>query len=89
MGASFRDFVAACRKNGELIEISQSVDLRNVAALVPQSDKALLFTSVEGYSMPVVSGLLQSRKRLSLGLGVPYEKIEGKLRQAMEHPIKP
>ncbi|MBI2209414.1 MAG: UbiD family decarboxylase [Deltaproteobacteria bacterium] len=89
MGASFRDFVAACRKNGELIEISQSVDLRNVAALVPQSDKALLFTNVEGYSMPVVSGLLQSRKRLSLALGVPYERIEKKLRDAMEHPIKP
>lgn len=89
MGASFRDFVTACRKNGELIEISKSVDLRNVAALVPQSDKALLFTNVEGYSMPVVSGLLQSRKRLSLALGVPYERIEKKLRDAMEHPIKP
>lgn len=89
MGASFRDFVATCRKNGELIEISQSVDLRNVAALVPQSDKALLFTNVEGYSMPVVSGLLQSRKRLSLALGVPYERIEKKLRDAMEHPVKP
>src|SRR3972149_370974 len=89
MGASFREFVATCRKNGELIEISKSVDLRNVAALVPQSDKALLFTSVEGCSMPVVSGLLQSRKRLSLALGVPYERIEKKLRDAMKQPIKP
>lgn len=89
MGASFRDFVATCRKNDELIEISRPIDLRNIAALVPQSDKALLFANVEGYSMPVVSGLLQSRKRLSLALGVPYERIEKKLRDAMERPIKP
>ena len=89
MAADFREFVTKCRENGELIEISQPVDLRNIAALVPQSDKALLFTRVEGYSMPVVSGLLQSRNRLSLALGVPYGKIEEKLRSAMDHPIKP
>lgn len=39
--------------------------------------------------MPVASGLLQSRRRLALGMGVPYEKIEEKLRVAMDHPIKP
>ena len=89
MAVGFREFVTKCRENGELIEISQPVDLRNIAALVPQSDKALLFTRVEGYSMPVVSGLLQSRNRLSLALGVPYGKIEEKLRSAMDHPIKP
>lgn len=89
MAADFREFVTKCRENGELIEISKPVDLRNIAALVPQSDKALLFTQVQGYSMPVVSGLLQSRNRLSLALGVPYGQIEEKLRQAMDHPIKP
>ena len=89
MAVSFRDFLEECQEQGELVEISKPVDLRNVAALVPQSDKALLFTNVEGYSMPVVSGLLQSRKRLALALGVPYERIEKKLRDAMEHPVKP
>ena len=89
MGASFREFVSKCREHNELIEISKPVDLRNAAALVPQSEKALLFTQVKGYSMPVVSGLLQSRNRLSLALGVPYGRIEEKLRGAMEHPIKP
>src|SRR3972149_2859092 len=39
--------------------------------------------------MPVVSGLLQSRSRIALGRGVAYEKIEAKLRAAMDHPIKP
>ncbi len=89
METSFRGFLQTLRKHDELLEISQPVDLRNVAALVPQSEKAVLFASVQGYSMPVVSGLLQSRKRLALAMGVEYSAIEKKLREAMDHPIQP
>jgi len=55
MKASFRDYINILRKNDELLEIAKPVDLRNVAALVGQSEKALLFKNVIGYSMPVVS----------------------------------
>lgn len=89
MGASFRGFLKTLRDNDELIEISKPTDLRDIAALVPQLGKALLFTNIKGYSMPVVSGLLQSRNRLALGMGVSYGSIEEKLRLAMDHPIKP
>ena len=89
MAANFRSYLDALKKNDELTVISKSTDLRDVAALVPQSDKALLFTNVRGYAMPVASGLLQSRTRIAIGMGVPYEKIEAKLRSAMEHPVKP
>jgi 2,5-furandicarboxylate decarboxylase 1 len=89
MAANFRSYLDALKKNDELTVISKSTDLRDVAALVPQSDKALLFTNVRGYGMPVASGLLQSRTRIAIGMGVPYEKIEAKLRSAMEHPVKP
>ncbi|MGH7773407.1 MAG: UbiD family decarboxylase [Candidatus Binatia bacterium] len=89
MRASFRGYLQKLRENDELLEITKPIDLRNVAALVPQAEKALLFTHVKGYSMPVVSGLLQSRNRLALGMDVPHERIEEKLRSAMEHPIKP
>src|SRR5918996_3850340 len=89
MAASFRSFLETLKKNGELNVISKATDLRDVAALVPQSDKALLFTNVHGYSMPVASGLLQSRNRLALGMGAAYEKIETKLRSAMDHTVKP
>src|SRR6266850_7473252 len=89
METSFRGFLQALRKQDELLEISRSVDLRNVAALVPQSDKAVLFSNVRGYSMPVVSGLLQSRNRLAIGMGADYRGIEQKLRSAMDRPIKP
>ncbi len=89
MGVGFRDFLQMLRENDELMEISKPIDLRNIAALVPQSEKALLFARIKGYSMPVASGLLQSRNRLSLAIGVSYERIEKKLRSAMEHPIEP
>ena len=89
MDSSFRTYVDTLKKNDELTVISKSTDLRDIAALVPQSEKALLFTNVRGYSMPVASGLLQSRNRLALGMGTAYEKIEAKLRSAMDHPVKP
>src|SRR5438132_6900226 len=89
MAASFRGYLDTLKKNAELTVISKATDLRDVAALVPQSDKGLLFTNVRGYSMPVASGLLQSRNRLALGMGAAYEKIAAKLRTAMDHPVKP
>jgi 2,5-furandicarboxylate decarboxylase 1 len=89
MIASFRDYLKTLRKNDELLEITKPVDLRDVAALVAQSEKALMFKNLIGYSMPVVSGLLQSRNRIALGMGVPYEKIADKLGHALDHPIKP
>ena len=89
MAASFRSYLADLTKSDELIEIAKPTDPRDIAALVAQAEKALLFKNVRGYSMPVVSGLLQSRNRLAIGMGVPYGKIEEKLRNAMDHPIKP
>src|SRR5512145_3136886 len=89
MKASFRDYIHTLRKNGELLEIDKPVDLRNVAALVAQAEKALLFSNVRGYSIPVASGLLQSRNRLALGMEARYENIEAKLRAAIDDPIKP
>jgi 2,5-furandicarboxylate decarboxylase 1 len=89
MTLDFRGYLDSLKESNELSVISKLVDLRDIAALVAQSDKALLFTDVRGYSMPVASGLLQSRNRLALAAGVPYEKIEAKLRTAMEQPVDP
>jgi 2,5-furandicarboxylate decarboxylase 1 len=89
MTATFRSYLEALKNNDELLEITKATDARDIAALVPQSEQAILFRNVTGYSMAVASGLLQSRNRLALAMGVPYEKIESKLRAAMDHPIAP
>ena len=89
MAEDFRSYLDALRSNRELIEIAKPIDARDIAALVPQSEQAILFTHVRGYTMPVASGLLQSRSRLALAMGVAYDKIEAKLRSAMDHPVTP
>jgi 2,5-furandicarboxylate decarboxylase 1 len=89
MAASFRTYIEALKNNGELAVISAPVDLRNVAALAAQSEKGLLFTGVSGYTMPVATALMQSRNRLAIGMECAYDKIETKLRRAMDRPVEP
>src|SRR5690348_2628544 len=89
MSATFRSYTDTLKEHNEITTISKRADLRDVAALTAQSDKALLFTNLSGYSTPLASGLLQSRNRLAFAMGTAYEKIEEKLRLAMEHPLDP
>ncbi len=74
MTASFRGLLEDLRKADQLIEISKPVDIRHIAALVDQSDKALLFTNVDGYDMPVVSGVINSRERLAIAKPSPLPR---------------
>jgi 2,5-furandicarboxylate decarboxylase 1 len=60
---NFRGFLERLRAAGELIDMRQSVDIRHIATLVDQSDKAIVFHNVAGYAMPVVSGIIRSRER--------------------------
>ena len=89
MSASFREFVDDLRAAGELVEISKPVDIRHVATLVDQSDKALMFTNVTGYDIPVVSGLVNSRERLAIAMGCEFGEIEARLRRGLDNPLAP
>ena len=60
MAEDFRELIDELRVADELIEIEKPVDIRHIATLVDQSDKALMFTNVNGYDMPVVSGVTNS-----------------------------
>ena len=76
---SFRGFIERLRAEGELVDLRQPVDIRHIATLVDQSDKALFFHDVIGYDMPVVSGLIRSRSRAILSMGCrDYAEIEAK-----------
>jgi 2,5-furandicarboxylate decarboxylase 1 len=89
MSASFRPLLDDLRNAGELIEIDKPVDIRYIATLVDQSDKALLFKNVIGYDMPVVSGITNSRERLAIAMDCAFGEIEGKLRRGLDRPIEP
>src|SRR5689334_5867514 len=87
---NFRGFIDRLRRENELVDIRQPVDIRHVATLVDQASTALLFHNVIGYSMPIVSGILRSRKRAIMSMGCEaYPEIEYKLQQGIENPIPP
>lgn len=87
---SFREFIERLRAAGELVDLRQPVDLRHIATLVDQSDKALFFHQLIGYDLPVVSGLIRSRERAILSMGCAnYAEIEAKLQHGIDHPIAP
>ena len=52
MQENFREFLGRLREANELIDLHQPVDIRHIGTLVDQSDKAILFHNVIGYSMP-------------------------------------
>jgi 2,5-furandicarboxylate decarboxylase 1 len=89
MAANFRELIGELRRAGELIEIAKPVDIRYIATLVDQSDKALLFTNVAGYDMPVASGVVNSRNRIAIAMGCDFAEVEGKVRQGLDRPIEP
>ena len=90
MDENFREFLGRLRAERELTDIRQAVDIRHIATLVDQSEQALCFHNVIGYSMPVVSGLLRTPHRMALALGCSkFSDIETQLRRGLDHPIAP
>ncbi|MBI2319481.1 MAG: UbiD family decarboxylase, partial [Betaproteobacteria bacterium] len=66
------------------------VDIRHVATLVDQCDKALCFHNVIGYGMPLLSGIIRSRERAILSMGCSsYGEIEAKLELGIANPVAP
>lgn len=87
---SFRGFLDRLREAGELVDLHQPVDIRHIATLVDQSDKALQFHNVIGYDMPVVSGIIRSQQRAIMSMGcTDYPSIEAKLKAAIDQPLPP
>ncbi|MEI8035129.1 MAG: UbiD family decarboxylase [Betaproteobacteria bacterium] len=85
---NFRQFLERLRASNELIDIHQAVDIRHIATLVDQSDKALFFHKVIGYDIPVVSGIMRSRERVMMSMGCDeYGQIEQRLRHGIDNPI--
>lgn len=90
MQETFRAFLERLRAAKELVDIRQPVDIRHIATLVDQSDKALMFHDVIGYGVPVVSGIIRSRERAIMSMGcTEYREIEAKLQHAIDHPVPP
>jgi 2,5-furandicarboxylate decarboxylase 1 len=90
MQETFREFLDRLRDAGEMVDLRQPVDIRHIATLVDQSDKALFFHDVIGYRTPVVSGIIRTRERAMMSLrAATYRDIEDRLKAATDKPIPP
>ena len=90
MDADFRTLVEDLRAADALADITGTVDIRKIPALVSKAEgQALMFHDVDGYDMPVVSGVTNSRESLAVGLRCDYAEIEGKISRAIDNPIAP
>src|SRR5688572_15396886 len=87
---NFREFLGRLSRENELTDIKQPVDIRHIATLVDQAKTALLFHNVIGYDIPVVSGIIRSRRRATMSMGCEnYTEIEHKLQHGIDHPVPP
>src|ERR1700761_4950784 len=90
MDETFRGFLDRLRQAGELIDFHQPIDIRHIATLVDQSDKAIFFHKGIGYDIPVVSGIIRSRERTTMAMGAQeFLEIEKRLRNGIDNPIPP
>ena len=85
-----RGFVDRLRGAGELVDLHQPVDIRHIATLVDQSDKALMFHNVIGYKMPVLSGIVRSAQRAFMSMNCnSYREVEAVMTHGLANPIAP
>ncbi len=76
-----REFISRLEKEGELVRIKEEIspileitEITDRVSKMPNGGKALLFEKVKGYSIPVLTNMLGSEKRVKLALG--YENLE-------------
>jgi 4-hydroxy-3-polyprenylbenzoate decarboxylase len=91
-----RDYIDALDRAGELLRITAPVSCHlEIAEITDRAskskngnNKALLFTSVKGYDMPVLINAFGSMKRICLALDVEHlDQIAGRIRQLVKPKV--
>jgi 2,5-furandicarboxylate decarboxylase 1 len=87
---SMRAFLSAIEDSGQLVTISQSVDLDYEIAgclIEVAGGPALRFSHVKDSAMPIVGNLLNSLPRFAMGLGSTTGTLQASLISAIEKPL--
>ncbi len=86
-----RTYLAWLEQRGELVRIKESVSTRfDIARHEEQQNgkKAVLFENVEGFDIPVVGNILNSRRNIAHALGVePNQGLSHRIIHAARNPI--
>jgi 2,5-furandicarboxylate decarboxylase 1 len=87
----FRSFLEQLDKNEELIRVKKEVSTEyEMAGIIDAlAEKPVFFEKVKESNIPVVSGLVSSKKLIAKALNVKKEKLLHKLSSAIENPVRP
>lgn len=90
-----REWIEFLREQGELLTVSENVSTKETVGAVCRylidrgPNKAVLFTSVEGHSIPVFANSFSTRERLNAALGVTPENRMQFIMECWEKAVSP
>jgi len=91
MYEDMRGFLDRLSQENELIRVKREVSTKYEIAAVQKKvqntiNKALFFEKVQGHTMPVVTNIIGTRKRVALALNIPQDKILEEWTNRVMHP---
>ncbi len=87
-----REFIARSRRNGQLMEVEQPLDLRFALAreIAAHDGQPLLFHALTGFpGWRVVSGVCGRREHFADALGCAVSDLMHRMAEAAAHPVPP
>ena len=87
----FRSFLEQLESEGKLIRIQKEVstELELAGIIDTLGEKPCFFEKIKESSMPVVAGLVSSKKLVANALDMDIQQILPKLSNAIEYPVSP
>jgi 2,5-furandicarboxylate decarboxylase 1 len=88
---TLKSFLGLLDERSLLTRVSRPVDARfELAAVAARlGERPVLFSTVSGQKMPVVSNMCATRELVCLGLGIPAEQLVPGMIEAIDHPREP
>ena len=94
MSADLREFIAALRREGDIVEIEAPVDARLEAAeihrrVIAAGGPALLFKNVLGSGFPLATNLFGTPKRAEMAFGGNAARFVRRAVDVVQHALPP
>ena len=94
MSADLREFIAALRREGDIVEVEAPVDARLEVAeihrrVIAAAGPALLFTNVIGSDFPLVTNLFGTPKRAEMAFGGHAARLVRRAVDVVQHALPP
>lgn len=84
-----RSFLRDLEDAGELLPVSDTASILEVASLIARHRRAVLVEDVRGYRFPVLANAMATRRRWAIALGVGDTEVRAEVARRSARRIKP